>query len=104
MIKLIKIRVVFKIIKPFLSSASYENKQRLQKLIFPSGILYNKQKGEVRTSKINSLFAQIEPLERGLSKKKKGNPDEDCLKSSSVPRISFSSNNLTGDINRILAF
>lgn len=40
-------------------SAEYEQKQSLQRLVFPEGILYNKQKGEVRTERVISLFAAI---------------------------------------------
>lgn len=52
-------------------SADYEKKQHLQKLVFPEGILYNKQKGVVRTSKVNCLFEAIPLLERGSAENKK---------------------------------
>lgn len=45
-------------------SADYENKQQLQKLVFPEGILYHKQKGVVRTPKVISLYAAIPLLAR----------------------------------------
>ena len=65
--------------------ADYDNKQKLQNLIFPSGVMYDKQNDLVRTGSINSLFALIPLLERVLSNKKNGNLREDCLKISSVP-------------------
>jgi site-specific DNA recombinase len=52
-------------------SGSFDNKQRLQSLIFPQGILYNKINATVRTLRVNSLFAEIEPLKRVLDKKRK---------------------------------
>jgi hypothetical protein len=35
-------------------------------MLYPQGILYNKQDGVVRTLKVNSLFVEIEPLVRLL--------------------------------------
>ena len=66
-------------------SADYNTKQRLQTLVFPDGIVYNKKKGTVRTKRTNTLFAQIEPPQRVTDENKKGNPDGDCLKYNSVP-------------------
>ena len=70
-------------------SADYEKKQRLQKLVFPEGILYNKQKGVVRTSKVNCLFEAIPLLERGSAENKKGDSVKNRLKSNQVPRTGF---------------
>ena len=68
-------------------SAEYENKQSLQKLVFPEGILYNKQKGVVRTPRVNSLFAAI-PLLAGVSEEKeKANPLKNRPYSDKVPEI-----------------
>lgn len=54
--------------------ATYEEKQQLQKLVFPDGMLYNKQKKQVRTPRINSLFAAIEPLVKVSIQNKNGDP------------------------------
>jgi len=51
-------------------SADYDQKQNLQYLIFPDGILYDKENHRVLTTKTNSLFAQI-PLLAGVSEHKK---------------------------------
>ena len=67
-------------------AASFEDKRSLQNLIFPQGILYNKQKELVRTEKVNSLFSAIQPLQRALLENKKGNLLKDYLFSSFVPR------------------
>ena len=70
-------------------SAGFEQKQRLQRLVFPEGILYNKQKGEVRTERVNSLFAAIPLLAQVSAEKKKGDSSKNRLKSSEVPRTGF---------------
>ena len=67
-------------------SAEYEQKQRLQKLVFPEGILYGKQKGVVRTPRVNSLFEAIPLLAVDSSKKKKADPSKNRLQSNKVPR------------------
>ena len=38
------------------ASGSFQDKQKLQKLLFKEGIYYNKQKDETRTTKLNSVF------------------------------------------------
>jgi hypothetical protein len=53
--------------------------------VFPAGILYNKENGAVRTERVNSLFAAIQPLQRVLAEKKKGNLVGDYLNSDVVP-------------------
>lgn len=40
-------------------SSDYDEKQRLQYLMFPEGIRYNKEKREVRTPRVNSIFSLI---------------------------------------------
>jgi len=40
-------------------SAEYDKKQRIQRMVFPDGILYNKQNGVVRTPKVNFIFNEI---------------------------------------------
>ncbi len=70
-------------------TAGFDNKRVLQNLIFPEGIMYNKEKGVVRTERVNSLFASIPLLQRVLAEKKKGNLVGDYLNSSLVPRTGF---------------
>lgn len=43
-------------------SSDFDNKQKLQSLVFPEGIMYNKKKDSVRTLRVNSLFAPIPQL------------------------------------------
>lgn len=70
-------------------SADFSEKQKLQYLVFPQGILYSKEKDTVRTEKVNSLFEGILLLKRTIEDNKKGNLEKDCLKSSSVPGTGF---------------
>ena len=47
-------------------SRDFDDKQKLQRLIFPEGIVYNKKKDRVRTIRVNSLFEPI-PYLTGIS-------------------------------------
>jgi site-specific DNA recombinase len=53
-------------------SSDYDDKQKLQYLIYPEGILYNKQKDRVRTPRINSLFTSIIGAAKVLEENKNG--------------------------------
>ncbi|MFN5144182.1 MAG: hypothetical protein ACK5D2_02145, partial [Bacteroidota bacterium] len=70
-------------------TSEYETKQQLQKLVFPEGILYNKQKGVVRTSKVNSLFDAITLLASDTRKNKKADSVKNRLQSNKVPKTGF---------------
>lgn len=52
--------------------ANYHTKQAFQNLVFPNGISYNRELDEYRTTRINSFFALIPELVRGLRGLKKG--------------------------------
>jgi hypothetical protein len=52
------------------TSSQFDNKRRLQNLIFHEGILYNKPKDTIRTPRINSLFSTI-PILSNVSKEMK---------------------------------
>ena len=67
------------------ATAGFENKRRLQSLVFPEGIMYNKENNEVRTEKVNSLFSLIQPLQSIVAENKKGNLKKDYLNSVNVP-------------------
>ena len=70
-------------------SSDYAMKQTLQYLIFPEGILYNKQNGTLRTHKVNSLFSSISYLAGVSSENKKDNLLQDCLFGSDVGMARF---------------
>ena len=53
-------------------SSDYDDKQRLQYLIYPGGIVYNKQHDRVRTPNVNYLFTAIVNISRSLEENKNG--------------------------------
>ena len=59
----------------------YDDKQDLQKLIYPEGIIYNKKKDIVRTPRINSFFEPIPRLVSFLEGNEKSHPFKDGLNS-----------------------
>ncbi len=54
------------------TSSTYTDKLKLQKLVFPKGIRYNKENQQCRTVEINPLFSYIAHLKRVLEEKKIG--------------------------------
>ena len=66
-------------------SSDYIRKQQLQYLVFPQGILYNKEKGAVRTERINELFAAIPHPERLSEENNNGHSNKNGRLSDSVP-------------------
>jgi hypothetical protein len=64
-------------------------KQKLQYLIFPSGIMYNKKNNTVRTNEVNSIFAAIASQQSILSPDKKSNLLQDCFLSNNVGWTGF---------------
>ncbi len=76
--------IIIRILRQLWVSSDYHEKQRLQYLVFPEGMMYNKQKDEVLTTRINSIFGQIALLSMTSGKSKKGNRDSDCLFGSRV--------------------
>lgn len=62
-------------------SGDFDDKQKLQSLVFPEGILYNKKKDTVRTLRVNSLFAPIPQLVSFLNGNEKSHPLKNGSKS-----------------------
>jgi len=54
------------------ASGNVRVRERIQKLVFPEGILYDKEKDAFRTDKINSIFYSIARTVGGFEEKKKG--------------------------------
>ena len=73
-------------------SGDFENKQKLQYLVFPEGVYYNKEKDTLRTGKINSVFEATSILKRVSDEKEKGNSSENYLLSNSAGRTGFDNN------------
>ena len=80
------------------ASSLFDDKRVLQNLVFPEGILYNKQEDTVRTPKINSLFAPIPKLSGILTENKKSHLHKSDLNSHLVDPCSPSSNFLLLDL------
>lgn len=53
-------------------NGDYKDRQRVQKLVFPEGISYNRQKDNCRTHRVNSIFLLIHQLGTILTQKAKG--------------------------------
>ena len=50
-------------------SNGYKGKLELQELMFPKGILYNKEKGDFRTPEINEVAFAMAEIARGVEGK-----------------------------------
>ncbi len=54
------------------ASGDLPQKKKIQSLVFPSGIGYDKLKGRVQTKKVNSIFSSIPLITKDLMKIKSG--------------------------------
>ena len=61
--------------------SSYEGKQKLQYLLFPEGIRYDRKNDDYRTTRINLLFSGIPSLVRIVEAYEKG----DSIKIDQIP-------------------
>ena len=53
-------------------SGNLEEKRRIQKLVFPEGILYNREKDTYRTFRVNTIFKLIPMIADEIRKKENG--------------------------------
>lgn len=82
----------------FWLSSDYYNKQLLQYMLFPEGLLYSKKNDGVRTPRVNGLFQAI-PLLSGISEENKnGHFIKNGQKSHWVVPASLSSNFFAKDL------
>lgn len=58
------------------ASGGYKEKEALQKLVFPEGIVYDRENRAFRTKRVNSIFALIASLAGDPVKSKKGQTDD----------------------------
>lgn len=70
-------------------SLDYYDKQRLQYLLFPEGILYNNKTKRVLTNRLNLLFREIAEMARVLGENQNDNPSLDCHFGSHVGMTRF---------------
>ncbi len=52
-------------------SSDIDRKEKLQKLMFPDGIVYDKKNGVFRTDRVNSVFELIASLTSDIDENKK---------------------------------
>lgn len=57
--------------------SSYYEKHRLQNLVFPEGVFYNKENDECRTGRVNLIFEIMSCISRQLENKKAGKSKDD---------------------------
>ena len=74
---------------PLWASSDVKDKERLQKLVFPDGIIYEKEKGSFRTERVNSVFELIASLARISGEKQKGQTGVETCLSLSAEREGF---------------
>ncbi len=67
------------------SSSDLDNKLRFQKMVFPEGLGYDRQKSSYRTQRINNVLLRIVDLSRVSGENKKGNSSLKKMNSPSVP-------------------
>ena len=84
------------------ASGDFYDKQKLQYLLFPDGMLYDKENGTVLTTKVNCFFKQIAIETRVSAEIKKGNLLQDCLLGSSVGMDTPTSYQIMKDLEHIL--
>jgi site-specific DNA recombinase len=70
-------------------SGDYPQKQKLQYLVFPEGMLVDKETRGVRTPAVNCLFVAIQSLSESFEKNKIGNLKKSYLLSSNVGKTGF---------------
>lgn len=56
-------------------SSDYLGKQKIQSLVFPQGITFDKKKEEVRTPRVNFLFLYLAYFQQLIGNKKRGIPE-----------------------------
>ncbi|MBX7206038.1 MAG: recombinase family protein [Bacteroidia bacterium] len=83
-------------------SASYQEKQKIQNMVFPEGISYDKKNDQCRTPKINWVFLWIARQQQELADKKTGIPGLNLGYASLVELEGEMSNPLNTDIQVIL--
>ena len=84
------------------TSGDLTQKKKLQNLVFPSGIGYDKLNGEVRTKKVNSIFASIPLISKDLAKIKSGEPINIDQFSARVSKLDLKSNQFLADLKLLL--
>ncbi len=81
-----------------------DGKRIFQNLLFPEGIIYNRESDSYRTTRINAFFSPIPELARAL----KGQKKRDSIKNDKIPHLvnpsGKMSNFLADDFDAVLKF
>ena len=85
-------------------SVGYTDKQNLQKTIFPSGILYDKENHNYLTPEINSFVVVSNKISMSYGEKEKGINQENSDLSLLVATIGASLEEFTEDVRSILSY
>ncbi len=83
-------------------SCDYDDKQRLQYLLFPEGMRYDKENKRVRTPRVNSVVSLISSLAMVSEENEKGYLVKSSLDSRFVASIGASLDEFAGDVRAIL--
>ncbi|MBI2270284.1 MAG: recombinase family protein [Bacteroidetes bacterium] len=59
-------------LQPAWDSAEYDTKLKIQNLVFPEGVRFNKENNDYRTARVNSFFAAIPALSAIFTQKRSG--------------------------------
>jgi hypothetical protein len=78
------------------TEGNLKQRQKLQNLVFPSGLGYDKSNDQVRTPKVNAIFGSIPILSKEISSIKKGESISKNQFSDLVTQTYGSSNFLNG--------
>jgi site-specific DNA recombinase len=71
----------------FWVSGDYDSKRKLQEILFPEGIWYDKEKGNYRTDRVNVILELIRSFSEKSGHKKSGSSKILFEKSASVPKV-----------------
>ena len=82
----------------------YHAKQKLQKLVFPEGVAYDKESNDYRTEKVNSVFDLINSFSAYCGAKNKRPISVSANRSGLVDQSPQLSNNLFDDLTAIANF
>jgi hypothetical protein len=84
--------------------SDYYGKRKLQYLVFPDGMMYDKKTDNVLTNRINALFSEIALQASVCDKSKKDNLLKNCLFGSNVDLATIDSNLLYKDLSEVLEY
>ena len=85
------------------ASSDLHQQKKIQKLVFPSGIGYDKQNDIVQTNKVNALFSAIPLLSKEIQKQKNGEPININQFSETVTQT-YESSNFLSSLKKLFSF